>query len=147
MNQQGSDRYVRLVPELVVSDLDRSLTFYTEVLGFSILYERPDERFAYLDRDGAQIMIEQPVARSFIAGELEQPYGRGMNLQIEVTDVQALYAEVQAAGATVHLALEDRSYRVRNAPLVNRQFVVQDPDGYLLRFFQDVTNKRNDTPA
>jgi hypothetical protein len=43
---------VRLVPELDVSDLDLSLTFYTELLGFEVLYVRPEEKFAYLDLDG-----------------------------------------------------------------------------------------------
>ena len=39
----------RLVPELYVSDFDESRRFYTDVLGFTILYSRPEERFAYLD--------------------------------------------------------------------------------------------------
>ena len=48
----------KLVPELVCSDLDRSLEFYTSVLGFSILYQRQEERFVYLEREGAEIMLE-----------------------------------------------------------------------------------------
>jgi catechol 2,3-dioxygenase-like lactoylglutathione lyase family enzyme len=131
----------RLVPELVCADFERSLRFYTEVVGFSVLYARPDERFAYLDREGAQLMIEQPTARSFVAGELEYPYGRGINLQIEVSDVQALYARALAAGSTIYLPLEDRWYRRDRSLLGNRQFVVLDPDGYLLRFFEDLGTK------
>jgi hypothetical protein len=108
------------------------------VCGFSVLYARPEERFAYLDREGAQIMIEQPTKRAFVAGELAYPYGRGINLQIEVSDVAPLYAQVQAAGAVIYLELEDRWYRRDLTLLGNRQFVVHDPDGYLLRFFQDL---------
>ncbi len=33
----------RLVPELIVTDIERSLAFYVGVLGFSVLYERPEE--------------------------------------------------------------------------------------------------------
>jgi catechol 2,3-dioxygenase-like lactoylglutathione lyase family enzyme len=128
----------KLVPELLCSDLARSIDFYVRVLGFAIVYQRTEERFAYLEREGAELMIEQPTARRLVAGDLEAPYGRGINLQIEVSDVEALYDTVQKAVAPIFLSLEERWYRTGNQALGNRQFVVQDPDGYLLRFFQDI---------
>jgi catechol 2,3-dioxygenase-like lactoylglutathione lyase family enzyme len=128
----------RLVPELVCSDLRRSLAFYIDVLGFSIAYERPERRFAYLEREGAELMLQEPVGRSFVAGALEHPYGRGMNLQIEVSDVASLLARVQRTNAPLFLELEERWYRKNDTEVGNRQFVVADPDGYLLRFFQDL---------
>jgi catechol 2,3-dioxygenase-like lactoylglutathione lyase family enzyme len=128
----------RLVPELICSDIARSLDFYVRVLGFTIVYERPEERFAYIEREGSELMLEQPTLRRLVAGELEAPFGRGINLQIEAADVDALYETVQKAGAQVFLPLEQRWYRRQNEELGSRQFVVQDPDGYLLRFFQDI---------
>ena len=128
----------KLVPELVCSNITSSLDFYVRVLGFSIVYQRPEERSAYLQREGAELMIEQPTGRSFVAGELQQPYGRGLNLQVEVSGVDALYERVRATGATVFLPLEDTWYRREDTFVGNRQFIVQDPDGYLLRFFQDL---------
>jgi catechol 2,3-dioxygenase-like lactoylglutathione lyase family enzyme len=130
--------HARLVPELICSDIERSLRFYTDVLGFSVLYSRPEERFAYLDLDGAQVMIEQSIGRRFLAGELEHPYGRGINLQIEVSAVEPLYAVVQTSGAPIYLPLEDTWYRREDVLLGSHQFIVQDPDGYLLRFFEDL---------
>jgi catechol 2,3-dioxygenase-like lactoylglutathione lyase family enzyme len=134
----GGMHGAKLVPELCCSDFERSLRFYTELLGFSVLYARPEERFAYLEREGAQMMIEQPTGRAFVAGELTHPFGRGINLQIEVSDVELLYARVAAGEAVVYLHLEDRWYRRDHVLLGNRQFIVQDPDGYLLRFFEDL---------
>lgn len=134
----GTTPTARLVPELSCSNIDRSLRFYTEVLGFTVLYSRPEERFAYLDREGAQLMIEQPTERAFVMGDLAYPYGRGMNLQIQVSDVESLYARATAAGSEIYLQLEERWYRRDRVLLGNRQFVVLDPDGYLLRFFEDV---------
>jgi catechol 2,3-dioxygenase-like lactoylglutathione lyase family enzyme len=131
-------QHAPLVPELICSDFERSLHFYTDILGFSVLYSRPEERFAYLDREGAQIMIEQSIGRRILSGELEHPYGRGINLQIEVSAVEPLYAKVQTSDAPIYLPLEDKWYRRDAVLLGNRQFIVQDPDGYLLRFFESL---------
>lgn len=128
----------RLIPELYCADIDRSRSFYTDVLGFAVLYARPEERFVFLEREGAYLMIEQPTGRTFLAGELDHPYGRGINLQIEVDDVDSLSARVLSAALPVLLPLEERWYRREGMHVGNRQFVVQDPDGYLLRFFQDI---------
>lgn len=127
-----------LVPELTVSDFAQSFAFYTDILGFRMLYGRPEERFAYLEREGAQIMIEQPADRAWITGKLEAPYGRGLNLQIACSDATALRDRCLGAGLTLYMDLEDAWYR-RDAVLLGcRQFLVQDPDGYLLRFSQDI---------
>lgn len=129
-----------LVPELYVSDIDRSRRFYTGMLGFAVLYDRPEERFAYLVRESAALMLDQPAdpARTWLAGPLEPPYGRGINLQIEVAEIGPLHAAVLAAEAPLLLPLEERWYRRDSVLLGQRQFVVQDPDGYLLRFCQDL---------
>jgi catechol 2,3-dioxygenase-like lactoylglutathione lyase family enzyme len=137
----------KLVPELYCSDLERSLAFYVGLLGFGVQFRRPEERFAYLDRDGAEIMLEQPTGRTFLTAELEHPYGRGVNFQIEVADVMSLYAAVQASPWRVVLELEDRWYRRDTRAFGNRQFVIEDPDGYLLRFFQDLGSRPATPPA
>jgi catechol 2,3-dioxygenase-like lactoylglutathione lyase family enzyme len=127
-----------LVPELIVSDFGRSLRFYRDVLGFRVMWERPEERFAYLGREGAELMLEQPVGRHFLAGPLEHPYGRGMNLQIRVADVDALHEASLAEGARILLPMEEKWYHTGPVLSGNRQFVVLDPDGYLLRFYADL---------
>ena len=53
------EEWARLVPELCVSDIEKSLDFYSNTLGFEIKYGRPEEGFAYLDKEGAQIMLEE----------------------------------------------------------------------------------------
>jgi len=138
----------KLVPELYCSNFDRSLTFYVEILGFTVCYARPEDRFAYLEREGAELMIEQPTEpwRNWSTGDLAPPFGRGINLQIEVGDVAELRATVLRAGHPLFLELEDCWYRCDDVFTGNRQFLVQDPDGYLLRFFQDL-GMRQTPPA
>src|ERR1700737_933315 len=84
----------RLVPELYCSNFARSLRFYTEIFGFVVQYDRPEDRFALLSLNGADLMIEETVesGRTFVAAELSYPRGRGVNLQISVEDVDGLYA-------------------------------------------------------
>lgn len=127
-----------LVPELQVSDFDESLAFYTEVLGFAVAWSRPEEGFALLEREGASVMLEQAggPGRRITTGPLEQPFGRGVNFQILVSSVDALAERLEANGRRPIIPLEERWYRRGTGRIGQRQFVVADPDGYLLRFAQ-----------
>ncbi|WP_333817854.1 bleomycin resistance protein [Tabrizicola sp.] len=130
-----------LVPELAVSDWQRSRAFYCDLLGFDCLYDRPEEGFAYLALGDAHLMIDQiGVGRTFDNGHAPQepPFGRGLNLQIEVEDVDRLLTALAAADWPLFLPLEEKWYRQGAGETGNRQFVVADPDGYLLRFYQDL---------
>ncbi|MEO9897369.1 MAG: VOC family protein [Paracoccaceae bacterium] len=129
-----------LVPEFSVRDCALSQAFYCDVLGFCVRYARPEEGFCYLERDGAELMLDQiGLGRDFDDHlSKERPLGRGVNLQILVNDVGMLANNCAAAGVALHLPLEDRWYRKGKEEVGNRQFVVADPDGYLLRFFEDL---------
>tara|TARA_R110000787_G_scaffold16825_7_gene52942 strand:+ start:11203 stop:11613 length:411 start_codon:yes stop_codon:yes gene_type:complete len=128
-----------LVPELYVSDLARSLAFYCDLAGFEVRYERRDEAFAYIALGQAELMLEEPIGRTWLTGPLEQPFGRGVNLQITVPDTDRIYEVFCKAGATIVNGLEDKTYRRRGDTVSVRQFVVADPDGYLLRFAQIIS--------
>ena len=129
-----------LVPELSVRDCETSKAFYCDVLGFEVRYARPEEGFCYLERDGAELMLDQiGLGRDFDDHLPKQyPFGRGVNLQILVRDVAALANNCAAAGVALYLPLEERWYRKDQEEVGNKQFVVADPDGYLLRFFEDM---------
>jgi catechol 2,3-dioxygenase-like lactoylglutathione lyase family enzyme len=133
-----------IVPELDVADLARSISFYVDVLGFRVRIERPEEQFVYLTRGPVHLMLEQAdgPGRRFRTAPLEYPFGRGMNLQIEVPDVDHLHAQALKAGAAIHISLEERWYRQGDKEAGNRQFVVVDPDGYFLRFFTSLGRRQ-----
>lgn len=130
-----------LVPEFLVSDLDVSLAFYCGLLGFTVRYDRPENRFAYLEREGAELMLEEPVGRTFLAARLKAPFGRGVNLQIQVSDLNAILAPLDTANVLLFSPEEQVSYRREQDTVLQRQCVVQDPDGYLLRFAQLVAQE------
>jgi GNAT superfamily N-acetyltransferase len=128
-----------VVPELDVSDLSTSVAFYG-LLGFRVMYERREDGFVYLARDGAELMLQTAhgPGRRFRTAALERPFGRGVNLQLGVDDVDTIYASVLAAGHRPLVELEEHWYRVEGSEVGNRQFVVADPDGYLIRPFQNL---------
>ncbi|ABD53473.1 bleomycin resistance protein [Jannaschia sp. CCS1] len=131
--------WAQLVPELSVRDLDQSLRFYRDVLGFSEKIRRPEDRFSYLELGQAQIMIEEVpenTAATWQTGPLEAPFGRGLNLQIEVEHARALHDRIVAAGYKVFAPLKVAWYRDGTLEHGQEQFLVQDPDGYLLRFMK-----------
>ncbi|MDX2028381.1 MAG: VOC family protein [Alphaproteobacteria bacterium] len=137
-----------LTPELACSNIKASLNFYVQILGFTIQYQREEDGFAMLERQGSRIMLDEiretsvtGTDRTWFVAPLEKPFGRGINLQMETSDVDDLYAKVQVSGVRIFLPMEETWYRKDDMLLGNRQFIVQDPDGYLLRFFQDLGSK------
>lgn len=126
-----------LVPELSVTDIAASRRFYCDILGFSVRYERADEGFAYLELGEAELMLDQLGAgRDWLTASLERPLGRGVNFQIEVSALAPILARVERAGLLLFTPTETKTYSVGSAHVTQHQFCVQDPDGYLLRFFE-----------
>jgi catechol 2,3-dioxygenase-like lactoylglutathione lyase family enzyme len=136
--------WATLVPELMVGDLDASRRFWCDLCGFAVAYERPEDRFVYLDRERRQIMLEEGAApgRRWLTGALEQPFGRGMNFQITFDDIAPILSAFKAAGWPLFLEPEEAWYRAGTSEVGVRQFLVQDPDGYLVRFSQSLGLRR-----
>lgn len=129
--------YNRLIPELGVSRFDVSLVFYTDVLGFHIEYQRSERRFAFLSYQGSQIMLEE-LNDVWKTAERDYPFGRGINFQFLVDDLGAITASLSERGYPLFVQPEEHWYR-RDAHLIGqREFLVMDPDGYLLRFAQPI---------
>ena len=128
----------KLVPELMVTDLDSSLAFWVSCLGFEVVYQRPEDGFAYLDLNGAQVMLEQadPDAGQWLTAPLSKPFGRGINLQIDVVTVAPLIQKLGQAEFPLFRACKDTWYRADTVEVGQREFIVQDPDGYLVRLVE-----------
>lgn len=134
--------WAALVPELYVTNFEKSLRFYVDVLGFEVAFSRPEERFAYLQLGRAQLMLDQFVhGSSWQTGEMRYPLGRGINLEIGVEDVEVLLKKLEAENYPLKVPLEERWYRQNEVLNGQKQFLVMDPDGYLLRFVEPLGTK------
>ena len=128
----------KLVPELMVTNLDSSLVFWVSRLGFKVAYQRLEDGFAYLDLKGAQIMLEQvdSDAGQWLTAPLTKPFGRGINLQIDVEAVAPIIQKLDQAGCSLYRECKDTWYRAEQVEVGQREFIVQDADGYLVRLVE-----------
>lgn len=127
-----------LMAEMMVTDYPASLAFWTGVLGFGVAFERPAQRLGCLVHpDGAQVMIYQRDG-DWETGPMEAPFGRGMVVQIYVAHVDAVAARVVAAGLLFYVAPRERWRDWGDRQGGQREFLVQDPDGYLVMVVQRI---------
>ncbi|MHB1709912.1 MAG: VOC family protein [Acidimicrobiales bacterium] len=79
--------------------------------------------------------------RRLRTASLQCPFGRGINLEIEVDGVDAVHERMTVAGHEVIVPIEERWYGTAEGTTGHRQFVVADPDGYFLRFYTDLRRR------
>ncbi len=135
-------KFNKLIPELSVSNLNESLKFYVNSIGFKIEYQRPENKFVFISYQGTQFMLQElEENEKWSIGELTHPYGNGVNFQIEVSNVEKIHDALKTSGYKIAFDIEENWYRQDNKLLGNKEFLIQDPDGYLLRFSEDLGEK------
>ncbi len=133
-------KFNKLIPELSVSNFKVSLRFYQKILGFELEYKRDESKFAMISFQGSQLMIEE-TNNHWSTGKLEYPFGRGINFQIDVDDIQLILGNLRRNNHPLFVEPKENWYRQDNQLIGNKEFLVQDPDGYLLRFAEDLGTK------
>ena len=126
----------KLIPELTVIDIVKTKHFYIDILGFTIEYEREADKFIFVSLDGSQFMFEEIHEADWNVAAMEYPFGRGINFSIEVNDIDAIYEKLIHENYPLYRQMMVNEYEVDGNCLEQKEFLVQDPDGYLLRFTQ-----------
>ena len=128
-------RFNKLIPELTVTNIEKSKTFY-ENLGFKIMYERKEDKFIFLELNQNQIMIQED-NDVWEIGPLEYPFGRGINISMEVKNVEKIKQNLLKINYPLFQDIKESIYKVNEKEYIDKEFLVQDPDGYLLRFTEE----------
>ena len=126
-----------LIPELSVLDINESLNFYLNVLPFKVEYQRKNDKFALISFNNSQIMIEE-INGNWETGDLVYPFGRGINFQIAVDNIDELYERIKIHDYPIKIEVQENWYRANNKLIGQKEFLIIDPDGYLLRFAQSL---------
>ena len=80
-------------------------------------------------------MLDQiGVGRGWIPGPLKKPFGRGVNFQVSVSAIAPLVERLSSSGWPLFMVPETRWYQTGGTQAGVSQFLVQDPDGDLVRF-------------
>jgi catechol 2,3-dioxygenase-like lactoylglutathione lyase family enzyme len=124
----------KLTPNLIVSSVERSLAFYTDVLGFAKEWTVPDTSpyvFAAVIAGPVEIFLNAPEPALADYPTLKgRPIGGTLTLFIEVTDIHRVYESLKDR-VTVVIPLEKKWYGVT-------EFAFTDPDGYVITFAERV---------
>ncbi|MGN9910066.1 VOC family protein [Phytohabitans sp. LJ34] len=107
--------WLHLMPRLPVTDIDRSIAYYQEALGFRLAWRTTDGTLAALSSGDIEMLLLVPWR-----GDSPPP---AQSAYVYVEDPDALCAEYQQAGADVVDPVASRPYGMRD-------FVVRDPDGH-----------------
>ncbi len=138
-----------LIPELYVTNLNQSLQFYVNLLGFEISYQRSEDGFATISLDNGKLMLEEFKSKResskkefqqghWRTGKFEYPLGRGINFELTISDIEPAYLKLRKAKYPIKLDLHHKEYRIKNQLVEVKQFLVMDPDGYLIRLAQEL---------
>jgi lactoylglutathione lyase len=127
-NPLPNENLKQVVPFFRVSDIERSVHFYTDGLGFVMKHQWvPDGklRWCWLARGGASLMLQELAKSGPNALKPEDKLGQGVSLAFQCEDAVALYREFLERG------LEPSEPFVGNSMWVTS---LRDPDGYRLEF-------------
>ena len=138
---ENSLEFNKNIPELAVSNLENSLKFY-KTAGFKIEYDRPENKFAFISLGEIQFMLQEISNNDkWELAPLTYPFGNGINFQLEVNNLDEIYSNLKNSNYKIAFDIEENWYRQNDKLLGNKEFLVQDPDGYLLRFSEDLGEK------
>jgi catechol 2,3-dioxygenase-like lactoylglutathione lyase family enzyme len=130
--------WAKIVTELHVADLDASLAFWRNIIGFEIAFGREEEKFVYLEHpEGQQIMLCQRHGR-FETGPMSPPLGQGAMFQIYFRDIGSILARLVAQNWPIYLGPRQVWRRTGDRESGQQEVFVQDPDGYLLMLAQSI---------
>ena len=111
----------RIAPELPSANLDDALAYYEQKLGFEVTMRLPGNAYAIVERDGVAIHLFQDGATKSSA----------VGVHIFTSDLDQLFAELRAAGATI-------TQGIVRKPWGNRDFRVRDEFGNELKFTESL---------
>lgn len=121
-------QFNKLTPNLIVSDVAKSVAFYVDVLGFTRGMSVPDEApfvFASVTAGPVEVFFNaREAAEKEYPSLAERPLGISGTLFVEVKGIEDYYASLQGR-VTVLTPLFTQWYGMK-------EFVIADPDGYIL---------------
>lgn len=124
--------FKKLTPNIMVEDVNRTIDFYKNFLGFELLVSVPEEgqfAWAMLKRDEVEMMFQSRTSLGEEIPALQQKdIGGSLTFYIEVDDVKELYERLRGS-VTIVQDMHQTFYGAQ-------EFAIQDCNGFILSFSQ-----------
>ena len=129
----------QMIPEFDVINLKETLNFYIDLIGFELVYERKEDKFAFIQLENIQLMLQEiGKENKWETGKLEYPFGRGINFQLDLKNIGQIYDRLKNNNYEIFVDIEEHWYRKDDVIMGCKEFLVKDPNGFLLRFSEDL---------
>jgi catechol 2,3-dioxygenase-like lactoylglutathione lyase family enzyme len=112
--------------QLLVADMDRSIGFYTKILGFDVDF-RYEDFYSGIVKDGYSIHLK--VGKPSIQERQNRRVNEDLDIVVSVDNVEGLYAELSYRSVEFIRPLRCMDY--------GKEFYVVDPDGYIIAFLEE----------
>ena len=126
MDTITKSRIKKMSPQFLVTDLDRSLEFYTKKLGFDVDF-RYEDFYSGLIKDGHSIHLK--VGEPSMSERQSRRENEDLDIVFSVQGIEDLYEEYSAMDIEFVQPLRDMAY--------GKEFYIADPDGYILGFLEE----------
>lgn len=117
-------RIKKMSPQFLVTDIERSIEFYTKKLGFDIDF-RYEDLYAGIVKDGHSIHLK--LGEPSIEERMNKR-NNGLDIVFSVDSIEKLYQELSNKSIEFVQPLRDMPY--------GKEFYVADPDGYTIAFLK-----------
>ena len=128
MNTAITSTIKKMSPQLLVTDFERSIQYYTQVLGFELEF-RYEDFYAGIIKDGHSIHLKCGHPSSEERESKKE--NNDLDIVFSVDNVDALYEEFSQKPIDIIQPLCERPY--------GKEFYIADPDGYVLAFLEEAT--------
>jgi uncharacterized glyoxalase superfamily protein PhnB len=122
----------KLTPNLVVRNVEASLSFYSEILGLEKAISVPEQSpyiFASVSNGAVEVFFNDQKTVAAEYPKLAATIGGSLTLYMEVDSLQSVFDRVQKAGGKISMPITDQFYGMK-------EFAFEDNDGYTITIAQ-----------
>lgn len=117
----------KMSPQILVTDIARSIEFYTKKLGFDVDFVYEDF-YAGIIKNGYSIHLK--LGKPSTEERKNKRENEDLDIVFSVGNVEDLYTELVNESVEITQPLCDRPY--------GKEFYIADPDGYILAFLEEI---------